>query len=128
MLATQRDGRPIHGSSAAGTRRVVSPSTVPGFSRRSHRAEFFAANARHRRGRLNCDGRAKSSLHPQRAVYVAMSTGFSLSGTGALWHEFFGIGSEVVGVGNFNARPGDDIITFTRGSRDVYVALSNGSN
>src|SRR5262245_59588194 len=61
-------------------------------------------------------------------IYVALSTGYSFSGTGWKWHDAFCFGSEVPKVGDFNHDGKDDLATFTRGSTgDVYVALSKGS-
>ena len=66
-------------------------------------------------------------------VAVALSTGSGFSGTGWKWHEFFCIGNEIPGVGDFDGDGKDDIITFVRdtqgepGRGDVYVALSTGS-
>lgn len=60
-------------------------------------------------------------------VYVGLSAGNRFS-AGPKWHDFFCIGDEVCGAGDFNGDGADDIITFTRGdARDVYVALSNRS-
>jgi hypothetical protein len=62
-------------------------------------------------------------------VYVALSTGWSFSGTGVKWHDYFAAGSETPAVGDFNGDGKDDIATFTRGAAaDVYVALSTGSS
>ena len=60
-------------------------------------------------------------------VYVALSSGRAFV-AGPKWHDFFCIGDEVCGSGDFNGDGADDIITFTRGTAmDVYVALSNRS-
>lgn len=46
---------------------------------------------------------------------------------GDRWHNFFCVGNEVCGTGDFNSDGKDDIITFTRGSAgDVYVGKSYG--
>jgi hypothetical protein len=60
-------------------------------------------------------------------VYVALSTGSSFA-PAVKWHDFFALGTEIPGVGDFNGDGRVDIITFTRGDTgDVYVALSTGS-
>ncbi|PRY20542.1 FG-GAP repeat domain-containing protein [Pseudosporangium ferrugineum] len=60
-------------------------------------------------------------------VYVALSTGSSFSGTGWKWHDWFAVGSEIPGTGDFTGDGRADIATFTRGSAaDVYVARSTG--
>ncbi|MGQ9490606.1 MAG: FG-GAP repeat domain-containing protein [Anaerolineae bacterium] len=60
-------------------------------------------------------------------VYVGLSTGGRFS-AGPKWHDFFCVGDEVCGVGDFNGDGADDVIAFTRGTAmDVYVALSNRS-
>lgn len=62
-------------------------------------------------------------------VYVALSTGYSFSGTGKKWHNFFCINDEVCQVGDVNGDDKDDIIAFSRGAAgDVYVSLSTGSS
>jgi hypothetical protein len=62
-------------------------------------------------------------------VYVALSTGSNFTGTGWKWHDYFAVGSEIPGTGDFNGDGRDDIVTFTRGpAADVYVALSTGSS
>jgi len=82
-------------------------------------------------GDFNGDGRddiATFTGGSSADVYVALSTGYSFSGTGAKWHDWFAAGTEVPAVGDFNGDGRDDIVTFTRGSTaDVYVALSTGS-
>ncbi|MEU8234089.1 VCBS repeat-containing protein, partial [Actinoplanes sp. NPDC048967] len=60
-------------------------------------------------------------------VYVALSTGSSFAGTGVRWHNFFAVGTEIPGTGDFTGDGRDDIVTFTRGAAaDVYVARSTG--
>jgi VCBS repeat protein len=61
-------------------------------------------------------------------VYVALSNGHQFVGTGVKWHNFFAVGSEIPGTGDFTGDGRADIATFTRGpAADVYVARSNGS-
>jgi hypothetical protein len=82
-------------------------------------------------GDLNADGRDDIVTFTREIgadVYVALSTGSGFSGTGQKWHDYFAVGSETPGIGDFNADGRDDIVTFTRGSgADVWVALSNGA-
>ena len=65
-------------------------------------------------------------------VFVALSNGSKFGG-GQRWHDWFCIGHEIPGVGDFNGDGRDDIIIFVRNAKtdsgrgDVYVALSNGS-
>ncbi len=66
-------------------------------------------------------------------VCVALSTGSSF-GVGTKWHDFFCLGNEIPGIGDFDGDGKDDIITFIRdtyaepGRGDVCVALSTGSS
>ncbi len=66
-------------------------------------------------------------------VYVALSDGTEFIPTGNRWQDYFCIGDETCGVGDFNDDGRDDIITFVGSTQtdgqegDVYVALSNGS-
>ncbi|MFJ1763951.1 FG-GAP-like repeat-containing protein [Amycolatopsis sp. NPDC088138] len=60
-------------------------------------------------------------------VIVSLSDGTKF-GTATLWHDHFGIGSELPYVGDFNGDGKDDIAVFTRGTAgDVFVALSDGT-
>ncbi|MEU6020436.1 S8 family serine peptidase [Micromonospora sp. NPDC047134] len=60
-------------------------------------------------------------------VYVALSTGISF-GPSQLWHTWFAAFKETPVVGDFNGDGRADIATFVRENvRDVYVALSNGT-
>jgi hypothetical protein len=62
-------------------------------------------------------------------VYVGLSNGSSFN-PAEKWHDFFAVGEdEVVLIGDFNGDGLDDIATWLRSSsRQVYVALSSGSN
>jgi hypothetical protein len=81
-------------------------------------------------GDFNGDGRddiATFTRGDTADVYVALSDGTKF-GASSVWHNHFGIGSEVVNAGDFNGDGRDDIVTFTRGGAgDVYVALSDGT-
>jgi hypothetical protein len=60
-------------------------------------------------------------------VYVALSRGSYFTGTGVKWHDYFAVGREIPGVGDFSGDGRADIATFTRGAAaDVYVARSTG--
>jgi subtilisin family serine protease len=62
-------------------------------------------------------------------VFVALSDGNRLNGTGSKWHESFALNADYPVVGDFNGDGRDDIASFTRGTtEDVYVALSTGSS
>ncbi|MBB4763778.1 FG-GAP repeat domain-containing protein [Amorphoplanes digitatis] len=82
-------------------------------------------------GDFNHDGRDDIVTFTRGAaadVYVARSTGSGFVGTGWKWHDFFAVGSEIPGTGDFTGDGRDDIVTFTRGAAaDVYVARSTGS-
>ncbi|GAA3671566.1 hypothetical protein GCM10022267_67930 [Lentzea roselyniae] len=95
--------------------------------------DFFAVGAEFPAvGDFNGDGRddiATFTRGPAADVYVALSNGSSFVGTSIKWHDFFAVGSEIPGTGDFNGDGRDDISTFTRGdAADVYAALSNGSS
>ncbi|MFG1644465.1 FG-GAP-like repeat-containing protein [Amycolatopsis sp. NPDC049252] len=81
-------------------------------------------------GDFNGDGKDDIALFKRGStadVLVALSDGTKF-GTAVLWHDHFGIGSELPFVGDFNGDGKDDIAVFSRGtSGDVYVALSNGT-
>jgi len=65
-------------------------------------------------------------------VYVSLSTGTNF-GTATTWHNFFCLGNEYPGVGDFNGDGKQDVITFIQDTKSspydggVYVALSNGA-
>jgi hypothetical protein len=60
-------------------------------------------------------------------VYVALSRGSYFAGTGVKWHDYFAVGTEIPGTGDFTGDGRTDIATFTRGAAaDVYVARSTG--
>jgi hypothetical protein len=69
----------------------------------------------------------------QADVYVALSSGTGF-GAGAKWHDSFGYGLEIPGVGDFNGDGKDDVVAFIRDAQgdpargDVWVALSTGSS
>ncbi|PKQ14238.1 MAG: hypothetical protein CVT68_12910, partial [Actinobacteria bacterium HGW-Actinobacteria-8] len=64
-------------------------------------------------------------------VYVALSNGSSF-GAGVKWNNFFCVGDEICGLGDFDGDGKDDIVTFLRNgydqvtAGDVYVGLSSG--
>ena len=61
-------------------------------------------------------------------AYVALSNGSGFAGTGVKWHNYFAVGDEIPGTGDFNGDRRTDIATFTRGpAADVYVARSTGT-
>lgn len=59
-------------------------------------------------------------------VHVSLSSGSGF-GTLTLWHNFFGLPGEKVGVADMNGDGKDDIVTFVPGGA-AYVALSTGSS
>jgi len=66
-------------------------------------------------------------------VYVALSNGSSF-GAGVKWNNFFCVGDEICGLGDFDGDGKDDIVTFLRNgydqmtAGDVYVGLSSGAS
>jgi hypothetical protein len=93
--------------------------------------DFFALNGEVPAvGDVNGDGKDDIIVFTRGTlgdVYVALSTGTSF-GVSAKWHDFFALGNEVPGVGDFNGDGRDDIVVFNQGSLgDVYVATSSGS-
>jgi hypothetical protein len=81
-------------------------------------------------GDFNADGKDDIVTFTRGAaadVYVARSTGSAFVGTGVKWHDYFAVGAEIPGTGDFTGDGRDDIATFTRGTTaDVYVARSTG--
>ncbi|MEV6599196.1 VCBS repeat-containing protein [Actinoplanes sp. NPDC051346] len=82
-------------------------------------------------GDFNNDGRDDIVTFTRGAaadVYVATSNGSSFLGTGWKWHNYFAVGAEIPGTGDFTGDGRVDIATFTRGpAADVYVARSTGN-
>jgi hypothetical protein len=106
-------------------------SSFVGTGRKWH--DFFAVGAELPSvGDFNGDGKDDIVTFTRGAaadVYVARSTGSSFSGTGWKWHDFFAVGAEIPGTGDFTGDGRADIATFTRGAAaDVYVARSTGSS
>lgn len=61
-------------------------------------------------------------------VYAAASDGAKFVGDAKLWHDFFGVGTEIPAIGDFNGDGKDDAAIFKRSPTvDVFVALSNGA-
>ena len=61
-------------------------------------------------------------------VYVSLSNGETFVDDDQKWSEFFSVGDEVPGVGDFNGDGKSDVITFTRGGEaTVYVSRSDGA-
>jgi len=60
-------------------------------------------------------------------VFVALSDGTRFVAQSGKWHDWFAVGDELPGIGDFNGDGKADLVTFTRGAgADVYVALSTG--
>ncbi|WP_244210868.1 FG-GAP-like repeat-containing protein [Amycolatopsis kentuckyensis] len=82
-------------------------------------------------GDFNGDGKDDIAVFTRGTsgdVYVALSDGTKFVGSGAKWHDYFSVGSEVPAIGDFNGDGKDDIATFVRGTAgDVYVAFSDGT-
>ena len=80
-------------------------------------------------GDFNGDGRDDIAIFKRGTsgdVLVALSDGTKF-GTGALWHDYFGINDEIPGVGDFNGDGRDDLVTFVRNTGQAYVTLSDGT-
>ncbi|MFV2116062.1 DUF2961 domain-containing protein [Micromonospora sp. LOL_025] len=60
-------------------------------------------------------------------VFVALSDGTRFVAQAGRWHDWFAVGDELPGIGDFNGDGRADVVTYTRGTRaDTYVALSTG--
>ncbi|PZG01514.1 S8 family serine peptidase [Micromonospora deserti] len=110
----------------------VALSTGGGFGPATRWHEYFAAgNEIPLLGDVDGDRRADLITFTRGGsadVYVARSTSTSF-GPSERWHTAFAGGTQTPLVGDFNGDGRDDIATLTReGSRDVYVALSDGSS
>ncbi len=61
-------------------------------------------------------------------VYVSLSDGGRFVQNAWKWHDFFAVGAELPGLGDFNGDGRADIVTFTGGTAaDAFVATSTGS-
>jgi hypothetical protein len=60
-------------------------------------------------------------------VTVALSNGDNAFGVPSRWHDYFALGDEVPGVGDFNGDGRDDIVTFVQNKADVCVATSTST-
>ncbi|GAA3951043.1 S8 family serine peptidase [Actinoplanes auranticolor] len=110
---------------------TVALSTGSAFGPATRWHEYFSAgNEYPLLGDVDGDGRADLITFTRgnaAHVYVARSRGTSF-GPSELWHTWFAAGRETPLVGDFDGDGRADIATLTRGaSRDVYVALSDGS-
>lgn len=77
-------------------------------------------------GDVTGDGRADLigfTFGSTNDVYVAKSSG-SAFGAAAKWNDAFGVGNEVLGVGDLDGDRVSDILTVVRSTGDVYGALS----
>ncbi len=60
-------------------------------------------------------------------VFVSLSDGGRFVQQSWKWHDWFSVGDELPGLGDFNGDGRADVVTFTRGdTADVYVAPSEG--
>jgi hypothetical protein len=60
-------------------------------------------------------------------VFVALSDGTRFVAQAARWHDWFCVGDELPGIGDFDGDGRADLVTYTRGATaDVWVALSTG--
>jgi FG-GAP-like repeat len=109
----------------------VALSTGNGFLGASKWTQFFALNAEQPVvADFNGDGKDDIATFTRGAsgdVFVALSTGAGFLGA-SKWHDFFAIGSELPGAGDFTGDGKADIVTFTRGAAGkVFVAPSTGA-
>ncbi|MEH1014368.1 VCBS repeat-containing protein [Micromonospora sp. CPCC 206060] len=81
-------------------------------------------------GDVNGDGRDDIVTFTRGAtgdVFVSLSDGTRFVPQAGKWHDWFVVGDELPGIGDFNGDGRADVVTYTRGTRaDVYVALSTG--
>jgi hypothetical protein len=80
-------------------------------------------------GDFNGDGRSDiiTFTRGSRAdAIVALSSGTNF-GAATLWHDYFGLNGEQLGVGDFNGDGRDDVVVFP-GNGPALIATSNGSS
>jgi hypothetical protein len=110
---------------------LVQTSTGSRFNSSSTWHTFFSPNAEVPFvGDFNADGFddiVTFTLGSNADAWVALSNGRSF-GASSVWHQFFGLTGEVLGVADMNGDGMDDIVTFVPGNGRVYVALSTGSS
>ncbi len=77
--------------------------------------------------------RSTQSGDAEGNAWVSLSTGSSF-GPAQVWHDWFCVGEEICGVGDFNGDGKDDIIAFVRSTQggdaegNAWVSLSTGSS
>src|SRR5439155_656347 len=111
----------------------VALSTSDGFGPSAKWHDFFAVDTEDPAvGDVNGDGRDDVVTFTRGSaadVYVSLSDGGRFVQDGAKWHDFFAMGDEAPGVGDFNGDGRMDIVTFTRGTTaDVWVATSTAAS